>query len=336
MNEFNAGSSRSLMGVLVRAERQNPDYPIGTDTQYRDEKVHIHVEPGLSMPVAESQTKLSGGHTEVTTSTYGLWGVVGAMPYVYSEIIERSVRAKEFAVRDFLNIFNQRAVSLLFRGWKKSRICQEPKQRDEEGTARHAALLESLAGLRTLPDSMCRLPVDHDGLLSCTDLFARRVRSALAFEQLLKRQFDLDFRLTEFVGQWLYLPRAIRSRLGSVPTGFQQAQLGCNAIIGSISWQAQSHFSVDVLHPTKAQYWQLKPASTQLQMIQMTVRLFVGPDLDFFLVVFVRAASIPRMPLSTNPGNAMVLGWNSVIGSPPDEREYRVKITRNYNTWRST
>ena len=59
-----------------------------------------------------------------------------------------------------------------------------------------------------------RLEVEDEALLFYAGLLAQHPRSASALEGLLQDYFGVPVQVTQFIGQWLPLSEANRSRLG--------------------------------------------------------------------------------------------------------------------------
>jgi hypothetical protein len=87
-----------------------------------------------------------GKPAEMTVNVLGLAGVHGPLPPPVSElVVERSLRGDR-AFRDFLDIFNHRLVSLLYRARKKYRPALDPHGPDR---GRMATVLQAFLGLGT-------------------------------------------------------------------------------------------------------------------------------------------------------------------------------------------
>jgi type VI secretion system protein ImpH len=52
----------------------------------------------------------------------GLAGSQGVLPHYLTEIIQRRQREKDSAFKDYLDIFNHRNISLLYKSWQKHRL----------------------------------------------------------------------------------------------------------------------------------------------------------------------------------------------------------------------
>jgi type VI secretion system protein ImpH len=57
----------------------------------------------------------AGASDEMTVNFMGLAGCLGPLPAPYTELILERLRRKDKALKDFLDIFNHRLISLLYR-----------------------------------------------------------------------------------------------------------------------------------------------------------------------------------------------------------------------------
>ena len=153
----------------------------------------------------------------------GLTGPSGVLPRHYTELLLQRIREKDFSLRDFLDLFNHRLISLFYRAWEKYRlpIGYERSQLDDpdeqpDPVTRGLYCLVGLgtAGLRG------RLDVDDEAFLYYSGHFAHFPRSASALECLLADYLEMPVRVQQCQGQWLALEpddQALHARARVIP-----------------------------------------------------------------------------------------------------------------------
>ena len=76
----------------------------------------------------------------------GLTGPQGVLPLYYSALVRERLRARDSALREFLDIFNHRAISLFYQAWEKFRFTVAYERGDDDRLSPH---LMDLLGLGT-------------------------------------------------------------------------------------------------------------------------------------------------------------------------------------------
>jgi type VI secretion system protein ImpH len=327
---MNADMYTELFGLVAALDDSNPDATLGSTSPIGSESLRFKSDSSLAfLGNPAQQVSSNAGQTEVTTALFSLLGPIGSLPYVYSEIISRADRANETAMRDFFDLFNHRSASLMYRAWRKSRMWLENQPgRSAHEQRRISGILEGLTGIAALPNRIAWLDFERDRILSCANVFPRRVRNSNGLRQLLNRQFGMKFQIEEFVGNWEPLPEEARSVFSS--TG-SKLRLGYNTILGSRTWQAQSTFRVVISHPEVQQYRELQPGSESLRRMQLLVRLYCTPELSFRIQIIVRGDTIEPGKLGASSEGGVMLGWNTVLGKPDKDKNYSFSICRDYN-----
>ena len=119
----------------------------------------------------------------------GLIGASGVLPGHYSRLVLEACRDNNMALRDFLDIFNHRALSLFVRAAQKYRLpLAFERARTRGGDAFSAALL-ALIGMRGAA-LQGRQAIPDETLIFYAGHFAHRLRSADALRQMLSEIFD--------------------------------------------------------------------------------------------------------------------------------------------------
>jgi len=277
------------------------------------EVVQLTPPPALDVPSAMARP------VEMTTSFFGLIGPNGVLPTHYTRLLIERLRSRDPSLRDWLDMFHHRALSLYFRAWEKHRFFLEYERLRNANSPRDDRVTTCLyaftgLGQRTLRD---RLAVDDEAVLYYSGLFARYPRPAVALEWILKDYFEVPLEIEQFVGQWLTLAIEDRSMLpgGNEPDG-RNCRLGMDAIAGDRVWDVQSRFRVRI-GPVGYETFQafFPTGSALLGLVQFT-RLNVGPDVDFEVQVVLKGDETPWCHLG-EAGQGAYLGWNTWVRNDP-------------------
>ena len=158
------------------------------------------VNPDTAFPAGEIQSLefRSDAPVRMAVNFMGLTGPEGVLPYSYSLLISERMRARDTTLRDFLDLFHHRIISLFYRAWEKYRfgVAHERNQRD--------IVTQHLKDLVGLGESRLqeRLAIRDDVLLFYAGLLAPQQRSAAALQQLVGDYFGVRVEVEQFVGGW--------------------------------------------------------------------------------------------------------------------------------------
>ena len=292
---------------------------LGADADPQKEALRFRALQGRAFPrsAITALQKRSKGQPEMTVAIMGLTGPLGVLPPHYTETVSRSLRARSFALRDFLDVFNHRLVSLFYRAWEKYRL---PAARERAGSSETDPISESLFALIGLGTEGLRhrLETGDEPLLHYSGFFAHQPRSATALQALLTDFFRRPMLVRQFQGRWARLAEDERSRLNSAnyPQG-RFAQLGINAMLGERAWDVQGSFRISVGPLDYEHFLELLPGRTQLTQLAQLTRLFVGPALSFDLQLTLRSAETPDLQLASDRHRGPYLGWNTWLKHRP-------------------
>ena len=311
------------------------------------EAVRFRAHVSLSFPASSIHDlirPLSDDQSPVMIQAFlGLTGPSGVLPRHYSELLyrlekDRSNRNPEtHALRDWLDLFNHRLVSLFYRAWEKYRffIPFERGQYREPDPDLFTGCLYSLAGLG-VPSLRNRLHVSvrdasTDGepggrvlarieslaLLRYGGLVAQQLRSAAGLQAMLQDYYRLPFKVHQYQGQWLQIEPLQQSRLQDGGNN----QLGLTAVIGERVWDIQSKFRLRMGPLDYAQFLDFLPDLTPVPerksfyLLTQMVRLYVGPALDFEVQLVLKSSQVPECQLEEGLTFGTRLGWNSWLRS---------------------
>ncbi len=323
---------------------------VGKDGPPDRETVRFKALPSLSFPgcdiadVKQPQSTAAAGESsplEMFVTFMGLTGPAGVLPDHYTTLLLERLRERDHALLDFLDIFNHRAISHMYRAWEKYRLpfvferCRM-EQTEDPG----AQCLFSLIGFGT-DHLRGRLDVEDDALLFYAGHFANQTRSAASLEAVLSDFFEIPLQVQQFCGQFLYLDRDNRSRLASrkAPLG-QNVQLGSAVVVGERVWDVQSKFRLHIGPLTYPQFRRFTPSGDDLARLVQLARTFVGPEYDFDVQLALRGDQTPGIRLGTEDQRQPRLGWNTWLRSRPTDdvvtdavfRAGALGVATNYTT----
>jgi type VI secretion system protein ImpH len=295
-------------------ERLYPERePVGQDANPTQEVVRFRSHVSLSFPPSEvheiSPHENVGEPAEMTVAFMGLAGLLGVLPRHYTELVLERTRSKDHVLRDFLDLFNHRLLSLFYRSWEKYRfpIPYERAIAKGQGCDPFSLLLFDLIGMGT-KGLRGRLEVEDEALLFYVGLLAQHPRSANALEGVLRDYFGVPVRAVQFAGEWLPLSQASRSRLGSEEAN---NALGVNTVAGERVWDQQAKFMLRVGALSWTQYCQFVPSGSAFRPFVELTRFFVGQEHDFDIQLTLKAAEVPWCRLGETGESAPRLGWST-------------------------
>jgi type VI secretion system protein ImpH len=246
----------------------------------------------------------------MTVNFMGLTGPLGVLPLYYTELVMERLRARDTGLRDFLDIFNHRAISLFYRAWEKYRFPIAYERGESAGP--YNQLLLSIIGLAT-PALANRQTIADESLLFYAGLLGQRPRSAVALEQLLCDYFDAPVEVEQFVGAWCSLDSDTETR-------FQDSEglsrrLGGGAVIGDEVWDPQSRVRLKLGPLPLDRYLEFLPSGSAYAPLRAITRFFCGDELDFEVQLILDRQQVPACVLGAEGDQAPLLGWATWVKS---------------------
>ena len=291
--------------------------PVGRFQQPAKEVVRFSAHATLTFPASEIQSLawLEGRPPRLEVNFMGLTGPMGVLPLYYTELVMERLRNRDTTLRDFLDIFNHRSVSLFYQAWEKHRF---PVAYELGQPSAFLQLLMSFVGLGTAGLAN-RQAVDDWSLVFYGGLLGQQPRSASALEQILADYFDVPVRVEQFVGAWYTLGPETQTR-------FQEAddvsgQLGRGAVIGDEVWDLQSRVRVTLGPLPLDRYLDFLPTGSAHAPLSAITRFFSGDALDFEVQLILQRAEVPPCVLGAEGDTAPRLGWLTWAKSRPVDRD---------------
>jgi type VI secretion system protein ImpH len=283
--------------------------PVAEGSEPEAEPVRFRSRVGLDFPASEIDLLTRGiasGPPEMTVNFLGLAGVLGPLPLPMTEVVVERTWRQDTALRDFLDLFNHRLVSILARARKRYRPAFAWKPPDQGPFARTALALQGLG----TPGLAGRMAVPDRALLVYTGLLAQQPRSQSGLEILLGHYFEIPVAVRPFVGRWLTLDPEDRTALGAIGGGGGGGRhqiLGQGAVLGARIWDQSSGFELCLGPLHLHQFLAFLPIGRAFRSLVDLVRFYAGDGLDFRVRLTLKAGEVPPCRLGWGPR----LGWSS-------------------------
>lgn len=312
--------SFSFFQAVRLLEKLNPERaPVGRFVDPDAEVARFSVPPSLAFPPSEIHAleldEAGAAPAEMAVNFMGLTGPQGVLPYHYTLLVAERSRARDDTLRDFLDLFHHRMISLFYRAWEKHRFTVAYERGESDRLTEHLLDLVGV-GLETLRG---RLGVPDEALAFYAGLLSLPPRGAVALEQLIEDFFDVPASVEQFVGGWYPLPLRDQCALGDGAGA--SAQLGLGAVAGDEIWDQQARVRIRLGPMPRARYEEFLPTGAAHERLRALVRFFGHDQFDFEVQLALSADEVPGLVLGADDGEPQRLGWSTWIRTRPLERD---------------
>jgi len=291
--------------------------PVGEFARPDQEAVRFGAHSALTFPPSEIRDiDWTDPHKpHLLVSFIGLTGLLGVLPYSYTELIIERIRAKDRTLQAFLDIFNHRMISFFYRAWEKYRFYIAYERGEQDLFSHH---LLDLIGLGTegLQD---RQAVLDQSLVHYCGLLSLQPRSAIALRQILNDYFEVPVEIEQFAGSWYPLRADAQCCLEDRNSVSQQ--LGEGAVVGDEIWSQQSRVRVRLGPLSLSQYLDFLPNGTAYEPLRALTKFFSNDEIDFEVQLVLRRDDVPRCELGGEGDEAPQLGWVTWMKLAPLRRD---------------
>lgn len=304
---FEEGHLFSFLQAVRLLETMHPGRtPPGEGIDPASEVVRFRSAVRLDFPPGDVEEikNANGKPAEMTVNVMGLAGVHGPLPPSFTELAMERAFSGDRALRDFLDLFNHRLVSLLYRARKKYRPALDP---GAPGKGRIASVLLGMVGLGT-PHLQERMGIQDRTLLSYAGFLLAKPRPTVGLVRMLEDCFGVRVEIAERKGSWHDIEEGDVTRLGR-----QNHALGTSTILGSRVWDQAARFEARLGPLTYEQFLSFLPEGHAHRPFAAVVRFSVREELGFGLRLTLKAGEVPDLRL----GQGARLGWTSWLKTKP-------------------
>jgi type VI secretion system protein ImpH len=290
--------------------------PVGGFHDPQDEVARFAVPPFIHFPASEiHELELrDDAPSRMSVNFMGLTGPLGVLPHYYTLLVSERVSARDRGLRDFLDIFHHRIISLFYRAWKKNRLSAGYEKGGRDLITQH---LYDLIGIG-LPGQQGRFAVPDEVLLFYAGLLAPHQRSAVGLDQLIEDYFDVPVEVVQFVGDWYSLAVTSQTRVGEDDPA---ARLGEGAVVGDEIWDQQAKIRVRIGPLSRRQYDDFLPSGDAHEPLRALVRLYCNDSFDVEIQLVLAQDDVPGCVVGADGVDAARLGWSSWVRTRAFDRD---------------
>ncbi|MCW8932459.1 MAG: type VI secretion system baseplate subunit TssG [Gammaproteobacteria bacterium] len=257
---------------------------------------------------------------QMSVNFMGLYGATSPLPAFYSESILQAKNGDD-STKDFMDLFNHRMISLVYKCWEKYRYYQQYKHAQyslESGeggkTDQFTNWMFSLCGL-VRPEQRNDPNVDWNRLLPFIGLLGMRCHSASAIESVLRFYFKFkNIFICPNIQRFVEIEDDQQNRLGT-----QCVSLSNNLVLGQRVEDRSGKFRIKITELTYERFLQFLPDGENYMSLRKIVDYVLRDQLDYDIELQLIKQEIPKLSLSHH--NNEKLGWTTWFGSHNQENK---------------
>ncbi|CAN5807051.1 type VI secretion system baseplate subunit TssG [soil metagenome] len=335
--------------AVRRLQCARADLPeVGLSKKPADDPIRFSQEPSTSFATS-TLGGLKRGPSDpaprLMVNFMGMLGPSGPMPLHISDFArQRERNFKDPTLARFLDIFNHRMVSLLFRAWALNQpgVLYErtPKGSYDPYSMQVAAMIglgqPSLRDRDALPD---------EAKLFFAGRLASQSPNPEGLLAIVRDYFKVPAQMDEFVGRWADLPAGYRCRLGADPACSTLGGAAGMLALGARYWDRQGQFRIRLGPMTLQDYQRLLPrhrarlaGGRSFRRLEAWVLNYLGFELSWEVQLALKGSEVPRLRLGGKPSadpaleTGCRLGWTTWLAgkaAPQDRDDLVVAASHN-------
>jgi len=285
----------------------------GGDADAAVRRLSFRTRVSLGFPSSEIVALISRespheGYTLVT-NVISLAGPQGPLPMVFTEYLLEEARSRNKAGLEFLDIFNERILELLYRARAKRHL-----ELNIGSPVRHPIFraLKALMGNLDGPDASRPASSDELPLIRHAGIQGVAPRSLSSFLVTLRDRTGIRFGGRPFIGSWLNLDSDDVSSLGRKQGHRSGTRLGINSTLGGRVWDQSSCVEIVADELDRADFERLLPGGRYYLLVGRLASQYFQFAIRVILSLQLKYGSEIENRLSRN--SKIQLGVNSWLG----------------------
>lgn len=313
----------SFMQLCRLLEHSAPDHSgFGAQDTPAGEPVRFRPRPRMGFPAGEIAAvefddERPDAPPTVRTTFMGLYGVDAAMPPHFVDDIALREEGHE-ALEAFLDQFNHRNVTLLYRVWKKYRY---PESFRAGGIDDHSRNLLCLGGFGW-GGKPARAGLPDSRMLALLGLLIQRTRTAEGLAGVIALAAPgVGVRVEEFHAAYANTgaPRPLTAKPAAQPVQAARRGLGAGYVLGKRLAYRSRAVRVTLRPADAQQAHDLLPGAWLHREVKAFVQLYIGEKADVHLRMELSTRLVPEPAIAAVHADAPPrLGWTTVLPAEED------------------
>lgn len=300
---FAQGHEFDFFQALRLLESIRPQYlPPGYTASVKNETVRFRSHVSFTFPPSQIYEMEQGEpQPEMMVNFMGLAGVGGVLPPFVTELIYEQERSgNDSSLRDFLDIFNHRFVSVFSR---VRRMYRPGYTNDAPQNTPAARILYCILGLGMQSLRNAMLLRDYE-LIPFAGLIAGEPADAETVRLILSEFCGAPAVIEQFRGKWYDIDSSQHTRIG-----IANSQLGNDAVAGTKVWIPSAGIHVRIGKLSMQRYQALQPGGKEHDWLLDLLR-FVTDDACFVdITLELNPAEVPPCRLEKGAISLGRIGW---------------------------
>lgn len=272
------------------------------------EVVRFGAATSLAFPASEIQELDVREDTpsSMRVNFFGLTGPQGVLPHAYTLLVQDRLRERDGALRDFLDLFHHRIISLFYQAWRKHQFTVAREDGTHDRLSEH---LLDLIGLGTA-SARDRLALPDEALIYRAGLIAPQTRGAASLQQLIEDFFEVPVSVEQFAGGWYGVALQDRCAVGDEENAGNR--LG-GAVVGDEIRDTQARVRIRLGPMPRERYNEFLPGGSGYRELASLVRFYSHDQFEFEAQLILAAKDVPGVKLGAADDTR--LGWSTWICS---------------------
>ncbi len=290
-----------------------------------------HIGEEYSASEITAIKKIKRGRKQLTISFFGLFGQQGPLPQPYQQWVRENTERGDLSLNDFLNIFDNRLIALLYSVISKQQSALEGATPELSRQGRYQAALIGLNPANPQQhEETQQLPARS--LLAFSGLIADHRLNHPRLQNILETYLDTTVFIDQFIGGWIPFDRNQQTPLTTnYSIGSFSKQLGRESVLGSKVWKQNLGLKIYIGPLPWPQLKQLLPGEKYHEQLKSLLFTLTEQQWRLELCLLVQIHKTPQLKLTSNSRHSARLAQSSWLNSksPATDRRFFQAVTDN-------